>query len=169
MIAVLQGRADDARRDFDEAMRLNQEVGDSWMVAISHHNLANAHRDLGDFEAARTHYRGAAQAFHRYDDQWALAFLFEDVASLAWSTGAPELACELLGAADRSRDEIGSPRAASLEAELATRSAATEIDDVASAGARARGRQQSTEFSVNIVLHFCVAVGPTLSEFSHTE
>ena len=38
---------------FEEAMRLNREVGDSWMVAISHNNLGNANRGLGDYAAAR--------------------------------------------------------------------------------------------------------------------
>ena len=32
-------------------MRLNREVGDAWMVAISHNNLGNALRGLGDYAA----------------------------------------------------------------------------------------------------------------------
>ena len=68
-------------------MRLNREVGDSWMVAISHNNLGNANRGLGDFDEARRHYAESLRAYRDYDDKWAMAFLLEDVASLAAIAG----------------------------------------------------------------------------------
>ena len=40
---------------FTEAMRLNREVGDLWMVAIAHNNLGNALRGQGDLEQAAFH------------------------------------------------------------------------------------------------------------------
>ena len=53
MIATLQERYADADAHFEEAMRLNREVGDAWMVAIGHNNLGNAARGLGDRDRAR--------------------------------------------------------------------------------------------------------------------
>ena len=64
---------DEARTCFEEAMRLNREVGDAWMVAISDNNLGNATRGLGDFSAARHHYAESLRAYREYDDKWALA------------------------------------------------------------------------------------------------
>ena len=162
MIAVLQGRPAEARDAFEEAMRLNLEVGDSWMVALSHHNLGNAHRGLGDHDAARRHYAAAATAFQQYGDKWVLAFLFEDVAVLAATLNMGEMALELMGVADRCRLEVGSPRAAALDAEIAavlTRAAAS-LDVTLQAEAQARGRDWEYGDGVAAVLRFC---GPALA------
>ena len=67
-------------------MRLNREVGDAWMVAISDNNLGNATRGLGDFDAAQHHYAESLRAYREYDDKWALAFLVEDIGQLAAMT-----------------------------------------------------------------------------------
>ena len=92
-------------------MLLNREVGDAWMVAISHNNLGNATRGLGDYEAARRHYADSLRAYRDYDDRWALAFLLEDIGVLAALTRRRERALELVGAPDALRDAIGAPRA----------------------------------------------------------
>ena len=118
MIAILGGRPADARRSFEESMRINVEVGDTWMVAISHNNLANACRGLGDWSGARSAYAAAGRAYLPYGDRWALAFLFEDVAVLAALLGQPIAALELVGAADRCRADVGSPRPDSLTSEM---------------------------------------------------
>jgi hypothetical protein len=120
-------------------MRLNREVGDSWMVAISHNNLGNANRGLGDVPAARRHYADSLRAYRDYDDQWALAFLLEDVALLAALDGRPEAALELAGAADAVREAIGSPRGEALENEL-DRRLRTARDRLGGGAAAARDR-----------------------------
>jgi class 3 adenylate cyclase/tetratricopeptide (TPR) repeat protein len=121
MIAVLQERFTEARDLFESAMGLNSEVGDSWMVAVSHNNLGNAHRGLGDVERAWDHYAAAAEAYRAYADRWAAAFLLEDIAVLAAAEDRPVEALELLGAADRMRTEIDTPRSDGLEADLRLR------------------------------------------------
>ena len=98
-------------------MRLNREVGDAWMVAIGHNNLANANLGLGDHPAARAHFAASLRAYRGYDDRWAMAFLLEDIAVLAARMGSGTVAFELLGAAATLRDEIGSPRGAALDEE----------------------------------------------------
>ncbi len=159
MIAVLQGRADAARDEFEEAMRLNSEVGDTWMVALSHNNLGNAHRGLGDHHAARREYADAASVYRQYGDQWALAFLLEDVAVLAAMADMPVVALELMGAADRCHDEVGSPRQSSLDAEISARlaGAISTLDAQSQAQARSRGRAWDTDDAVAAVLRFCDA------------
>jgi tetratricopeptide (TPR) repeat protein len=144
MISLLQNRPSDARSAFEEAMRLNLEVGDTWMVAISHNNLGNAWRDLGELEVALEHYAEAARPFLANDDKWALAFLFEDAALCLAALGRPEAAAQLLGASDRCRDDVGSPRPAALEADLTARLApggvASSLDAATWRDARARGQ-----------------------------
>lgn len=121
MISMLQHNPERARRDFEEAMRLGVAVGDAWMVAISHNNLGNADRDLGEHTAAMAHYAAAAQRYAHSDDLWSLAFLLEDAAVCRATEKAAQGAALLLGAADRCRADLGSPRPESLESELTTR------------------------------------------------
>jgi class 3 adenylate cyclase/tetratricopeptide (TPR) repeat protein len=142
MIATHEGRNEEARARFEEAMRLNREVGDGWRVVVAHNNLGNANRGLGDHAAAREHYAQCLRAHRDRDDKWALAFLLEDVGRLAALTGRPELALELLGAADALREQIGAPRAAALEREILDElaPAATALAAGQRSAARARGR-----------------------------
>jgi tetratricopeptide (TPR) repeat protein len=157
MIAVLQEQYEEARQEFDEAMRLNREVGDSWMVAISHNNLGNANRGLGNLDEARHQYAESLLAYRGYDDKWATAFLLEDVASLAAISGDFEPALELVGAADAMRQEIGSPRGPTLDAELDRRLEAAraalgvEFADVV----RSRGATLGLYEALEAALAFC--------------
>jgi len=154
MIALLEGQCGEARERFEEAMRLYREVGDSWHVALTDHNLGNASRDLGEFAIAAEHYRASLRAFREYGDRWALAFLLEDVGRFAALNGEPEGALELLGAADRLREEIGSPRAASLEAEIAKvlTPATARLGAGEQAAIRARGRALDLAAAVDAAL-----------------
>ncbi len=158
MIASLEGRNEDARARFEEAMRLNREVGDSWMVAISHNNLGNAYRGLGDYAAALGHYADCLRAHREHDDSWALAFLIEDVGRLAALTGDPQLAVELIGAADALREAIGSPRGAALQREIDTdvdpEAAALSLAERAQAleRGRAMGRERAIELALSLAL-----------------
>ena len=134
MNAMYRGEYGEAASAFREAMRLNQEVGDLWMVALSHHNLGNAARDVGDAAAAAAQYASGVKIYTSFDDAWALAQLLEDIVILLARAGRSADAAELLGAADRLRDECGSPRGDQLEAELTA--SVTE----AHRAARERGR-----------------------------
>jgi hypothetical protein len=135
-------------------MRLNREVGDSWMVAISHNNLGNANRGLGDYAAAAREYAACLNAHRQHDDRWALAFLLEDVSRLAALTGEPVRALELLGAADGLREQIGAPRAAALEQEIASDldPATAAIGPQECADARARGRELDASAAIDAAL-----------------
>src|SRR5262249_34927251 len=152
--------AADALEPFQEAMRLYTEVGDLWSVALAHHNLANAARTLGDFSEARSQYEAAIQIFRDHGDRWALAQLLEDVAVLEARTGASEVALELVGAAESLRDEIGSPRAPSLQAELDEElaSARAELGEAGAESALDRGRNRDFDDAVTLALDVCATV-----------
>jgi class 3 adenylate cyclase/tetratricopeptide (TPR) repeat protein len=157
MNAMHRKRAADALEAFDEAMRLNREVGDLWEVALAHHNLANAARLLGDFPEAGSQYTAGIRIYRDYGDRWALALLLEDVAVLAALTGDPQAALELLGGAEGLRDELGSPRAPSLQAELDEQlaPARTELGEDGAAAALARGRARDFDDAVTLALETC--------------
>ncbi len=143
MIALLERRHDQARRHFEEAMRLSREVGDSWMVAVTDNNLGNANRDLGDQASAAAHFQASLEAYRDYADKWAMAFLLEDVGRFGALVGEPETALTLIGAADSLREEIGAPRATSLEVEIAQAisPATATLSSEQQECARARGRE----------------------------
>ena len=156
-IAVHQHDDQEARARFEDAMRLNREVGDAWMVALTHNNLGNASRGLGDHDAARRHYAASLQAYRDYDDAWAMAFLLEDIGQLAAQLDEPELALELVGAADTLREEIGAPRAPALEQQLEEQLAqGTEVLGVEGrTAARSRGHALGPVGALELALAFC--------------
>jgi tetratricopeptide (TPR) repeat protein len=157
MNAMHRKRAAAALESFQEAMRLNREVGDLWEVALAHHNLANAARMLGDFPEARSQYAAGIRIYRDYRDRWALALLLEDVAVLAALTASPAAALELIGGVESLREEIGSPRAPSLQAELDEQlaPARAELAETGTAAALARGRGHPFDYSVTLALEVC--------------
>jgi hypothetical protein len=118
MTAFLQKRHAEARDWFAQAAIASREVGDGWMVALSNHNLGNAARAMADYASARRHYAQSIAAFGAFQDRWAYAFLFEDIAVLAALERDATAALALLGAADALREASRTPRAPSLEREL---------------------------------------------------
>jgi class 3 adenylate cyclase/tetratricopeptide (TPR) repeat protein len=152
----------DALGPFQESMRLNREVGDLWEVGLVHHNLANAARALGDDAEARLQYSESISIYRGFEDRWALALLVEDVAVLAASTADPVQALRLIGSAESLRDEIGSPRATSLQEELDGRlaSARTQLGDVDADAAIASGRTLDLDAAVALALEVVVPPVP---------
>ena len=118
MIAALRQDYAGAKARFEESMRLAVEIGDTWMVGIAHNNLGNAHRGLHEYAEACREYAAALSTYRAYDDQWALAVLYEDVALLAAPVGAAESCARLVGAADALRERLGSPRAPDVQAQV---------------------------------------------------
>ncbi|MEP6657151.1 MAG: tetratricopeptide repeat protein, partial [Betaproteobacteria bacterium] len=157
MIAALQQRFQEAREWFERSMVLNREVGDAWMIAICHNNLGNATRGLGDYHAARKHYADSLRAYRDYDDPWAMAFLLEDVGILAALTGDAASALELVGAADQLRESSGTPRAPSLEKDIASQLAlaAAAMSERQQRALRTHGHALSLAAAVDQALALC--------------
>ncbi len=118
MLAVLREEPQQAKERFLAGIALHAEVGDPWLVALGQHNLGNAQRDLGETEEAQQLYALSLLDYRAYDDAWAQASLFEDVALLAGMSGRADLGLRLVGVADGLRERIGSPRAADVQARL---------------------------------------------------
>jgi tetratricopeptide (TPR) repeat protein len=164
MIALLQERFTEARDLFAEAIRLAKEVGDAWVLAINHNNIGNAYRGLRESIEAAENYAASAQAYLSFGDRWAAAFLLEDAAILLAREGQGERAIELVGAADTLREEISTPRSATLEAELRRRVVDRDVDATSSDRdeARSRGRDLDFETALGNITAFCgeIAAAP---------
>lgn len=159
MVAMRREQAADALEPFQEAMRLYREVGDLWSVALAHHNLANAARTLGDYPEARSQYAAGIGIYRDYGDRWALAQLMEDVAVLAALTAEPKRALLLIGSAESLREEIGSPRAPSLQEEIDAllAPARAELEETEAEAAVETGRGLDLEGAVKLALEVCRA------------
>ncbi len=157
MIAFLQKHHAEARDWFQKSILLNREVGDTWMVALCHNNLGNATRGLRDYKAARGHYADSLRAYREYNDRWALAFLLEDIGMLAALSANASAALELIGAADTLREAIGSPRAHSLEQEIASQldAAATGMSEDEREALREHGRTRDQASAFDMALALC--------------
>ncbi len=162
MIASHEGRHEEARDRFEQAMRLNREVGDNAMVALTDNNLGNAYRGLGEEQTARAHYAASLRPHVEHDDRWALAYLLEDIGRLAALSSHPEQALELLGSADRLREEIGVPRGTALDEEIdaAIAPAVARLAEAEREAARVRGRALDHGETVAAAAAFCAAGTP---------
>ena len=139
------------------------------IVAVVYNNLGNACRDLGDYAAARGHYRDSLRAHREYDDRWALAFLLEDIGVLAASMADLAAALELFGAADALRDAIGAPRGPSLAQDIdrCIESSAASFSDAERAAHRSRGRALDASAAAARALAFCEDPHQGLGDRAH--
>ncbi len=123
-LAWMDGMAGDhesERRHCEEAIRLALEVGDRLNVALAQNNLGDALRDLELLDEAGAAYAVAVETYRDLGDHAPLMALFEDVAVLQARRERADLALRLLGAADRLRQVMGSPRGPASEDSLAER------------------------------------------------
>ena len=136
-----------------EALRLHREVGDLWMIAIGHENLGVAELRVGDLAAAARDLGTCVEAHRLMADPWSTAHLLEDVARLAARSGQAAPVPVLVGAADRLRERIGSPRSQAQVAALAADVGDLVDDD----DGRARGRALRVEHALDLAATVCVS------------
>jgi class 3 adenylate cyclase/tetratricopeptide (TPR) repeat protein len=159
--SMIAGEPDAARRHSEEAVGLAREIGDRFNIAIGQNNLGNALRLLGRWRAAGEQYAAAVVGYTELDDRWGLAFLLEDVALLAAATGQAGDACRLLGAAGSLRADIGAPREAALEQDIAKGMAAARdaLDPATADRATAEGASMPPDASIALALEVCGTAG----------
>ena len=105
---------------------------------------------------ARAHYADSLRVYRDYDDQWALAFLLEDVALLAALTGRSATRARAARGVESLREEIGSPRAPSFQAELDEQLAPARLQlGPAGDAALSRGRALTLDQAVSVALELC--------------
>ncbi len=104
-----------ARSLIEEGLAIQREVDDRTGMAVSLTNLGRAAREQGDHASAGNSYRESLALRRDAGDRLGIALSLEGLAAVAAASGAGareaggECAAELWGAAERLREEIGSP------------------------------------------------------------
>jgi tetratricopeptide (TPR) repeat protein len=154
-LALDQGRLDKAFSYLQEALALQRQVGDRWMIGNTLNNLGNVARSQGDHDRARALYDESLAIYRVLADKWALAYLFEDVGCLAALQGQSVRALQLAGVASALREQIGAPLSPIEQGKLeeALSLAREALDDEAQAQARSEGRALSLEEATEVALN----------------
>ncbi|GII85175.1 SARP family transcriptional regulator [Sphaerisporangium siamense] len=107
---ITEKRFPEARRDFEQAIRLFTDIGDDQGTALVLRNIAFLERMSGRYEDAAAHYERALAMFTADGDQVGAAYVLHNLAQLRLETGDPEGASSLLSEALALSREGGSRR-----------------------------------------------------------
>jgi class 3 adenylate cyclase/tetratricopeptide (TPR) repeat protein len=146
----MTGDHDGERRRSEEAIRLFREVGDRLNLAIAQNNLGDALRELDRFGDAGDAYAAAMGTYRDLNDLGPMMALFEDVAMLASRRGDHVAAFILVGAADRLRQALESPRSVAAARSLMRRLSPSRdaLGDGPARSARRRGARLPVDVAI---------------------
>ena len=146
MIALDEHDFASARALFEESLAMMRELSDDDGSAIGLHLLGDVCRETGDLAAARACFADSLVILGRLGHKVRIAYSLDELAALAATLGDPAAAARLWGAAERLRDELGSPAPAAAEDVAAARAALR--DDAAFDAAWREGRAWPLEQAI---------------------
>jgi len=100
---------EDAGDLFERTLEAVERIGDDLGISLALVNLANANLDAGDVEATRAVVRRLLEHMSSTGITYAGGGLIDVLAWIAFKEGDCEQAVELVAAADRLREELGTP------------------------------------------------------------
>jgi Tetratricopeptide repeat len=100
-----------AEMRYNEALAIHRELGDRSGIASALGHLGQVTRERGDYKAAAVLHREGLAILRELGDRRGIAFSLEGLAAVDAAMGHPFRAAHLLGAAERLREEAGSPLA----------------------------------------------------------
>jgi tetratricopeptide (TPR) repeat protein len=109
LLANQQGDYAAAEVLHNESLAISQDIGDRPGIATTLSDLGSAAFGRGDFTAARAHLEQSLSLQRDLGDRRGIAIALKDLAPVVAAPGDPRLAALLWGAAERLREEIGSP------------------------------------------------------------
>ena len=153
-LASLLCEHDSARSLHQESLEISRELGDRPGTAASLNSLGNISRDQGDYASARSLYERSLDITRELGDRQGIAYCLESFASLSVGDDNRVLAVRLWGAAERLREEIGSPLAPAEqeEHERAVPAARQALGEEAFDAAWAEGRAMTMEQAIACAL-----------------
>jgi tetratricopeptide (TPR) repeat protein len=110
-VAYSQGDYASARSLHEESLALKRELGDKRGSAMSLNNLGHVAHSQGDYASARPLLEESLLIRRELGDRPGIAYTLESFASLNAKEDNREQAARLWGAAERLREEIGTPLA----------------------------------------------------------
>jgi predicted ATPase/class 3 adenylate cyclase len=154
-VAYAQGHYPASRALFEESLTISQEVGDRQGIGFSLGTLGNVAAAQGDNASARTFFKQSLAIRMELGDRWGIAELLEGLSYVALALATPGRAIRIDGAAERLREEIGSPLPSNERPRYDRHVAAARAalgDDVAFGRAWQEGRALTLEQAIEIAL-----------------
>jgi predicted ATPase/DNA-binding CsgD family transcriptional regulator len=108
-IAFDQMDANTARRCFEEAFQILQDLGDRRGLIRVHAGLGRLALEAGELAAARTHWQMSLQHVQAIGARWGIAIYLDGMAGWCVRSQQPKRAAQLFGAADALREAINAP------------------------------------------------------------
>jgi predicted ATPase/class 3 adenylate cyclase len=161
-VAHEQGDCASARTLNDESLAIMRELGDRWGIALSLGNLGAVAFDEGDYSAARALYDECLAICRELGDRRAIASALEGLAAAVATVGSCLRAARVWGAAERLREEVGSPLSPNERTRYDPRVAAARAalgDDAAFDRAWLEGRALTLEQAIELALDQTVERG----------
>jgi len=108
-VAYDQGDLASARALNEESLAISRELGDRDGIASSLHSLGGVAYLQGNLASARALYKEGLENRRELDDRLGIARALEGLAAVAAALGSSLPAAHIWGAAERLREEIGTP------------------------------------------------------------
>ena len=108
-VAYEQGDYPGARARLEESLAIKRDLGDRYSIANSLNILGDVAGELRDFSSARALYLEALMIRRELGERWGIAQSLQRLAASPCALGTSLRAARVWGAAERLREEIGSP------------------------------------------------------------
>jgi non-specific serine/threonine protein kinase len=161
----LQGDYPAARALYEESLAIYRELGNRWCIARVLTNIGEVACEQGDFASAKGMHHESLQIKRELGDRQGIAMSLEHVGAVLAATTS----VRVLGAAERLREEIGSPMFPYQRTQYDRRVAAAReaiSDDAAFDRAWQEGRALTLEQAIELVLEETAAQPPSASSDS---
>jgi non-specific serine/threonine protein kinase len=109
ILAIHDEQWDYAAGLYQQSLDLFARAGDTLGMARAMLNLSDVRLHTRDLEEARDLLEQSAKMFEQLGMRWDLAYVIENLGGVAAYDGRPADAARLIGAADRAREELGTP------------------------------------------------------------
>jgi predicted ATPase len=153
MVASAERDFEAARALFEECLAMLRELGDKGGIAIGLHSLGGVAFEQADLAAAKAYYDESLKILAELGNRVRISYSLEEIAAVIAAQGDSLRAARIWGAAQRLREEIGSPPPAEdlkFDARIAAARAAVG-DDAAFNSAWQEGRALTLEEAISRV------------------
>jgi non-specific serine/threonine protein kinase len=109
IVAIHREAWEEAGELYQQSLELFARTGDTLGMARSMLNLSDVRLQSRDLDDARDLLEQSLKMFEQLGMRWDIAYVIENLGGVAAYGGWPEDAARLVGAADRAREEMGTP------------------------------------------------------------
>ena len=154
-ITFAQGNFASARARYEECLAIWRDLEDKGRIAITLHSLGYVVHEEGDYHTAGKLYQEALAIWRDLRDQAGIANSLEELAAVVAALDRSLRAVRLWGAAERLREDVGSPLSPNLRSHYGpcvTAARAALRDDAAFDGAWQEGRALTLKQAIGLAL-----------------